>query len=56
MALGLARAKDRGEGDVVDFWVRAPLGAASERDLEFAREIVEVGIAAQFPIERKDDG
>jgi len=50
------RAEDGGQGDVVDFRIRAPFGAARDSNFEFAREIVEVGIAAQFPVEREDDG
>ena len=55
---GLVRASTAGggQGDVVDFGVGAPLGAAGDGDFELAGEIVKVRIAGEFFIERKDDG
>src|SRR5271165_3616009 len=50
------RAEGGGQGDVVDFGIGAPLGAASDGDLEFAWEIVEVGITAEFLVESEGDG
>jgi len=38
------------ECDVVDFGVGTPVGAAGDGDFEFAGEIVEIGIAAEFAI------
>jgi len=50
------RAEGGGEGDVVDFGVGAPVGAGGDGNLEFARKIVEVGIAGKFLAECADDG
>lgn len=44
-----------GEADVVDFGVGAPFGAGGDGDFEFAREIVELRIAAEFFVEGKGE-
>ena len=44
------------EGDVVDFGVRAPVGAGGDGNFEFAGKIVELGIAAEFLVDGLDDG
>ncbi len=49
-------AESGGQGDVIDFGIGAPLGAGGDGDFKFAREIVEIGIAAEFPVESKDHG
>jgi hypothetical protein len=51
-----ARAKCGGESDVVDFGIGAPHGAAGDGDFEFAREIIELGIAREFLVESQDHG
>ena len=50
---GAARSR---KSDVIDFGVGAPIGAAGDGDFEFAREIVELGIAAQLLINGKRQG
>src|SRR5271157_6329688 len=53
---GTKRAEGGSEGDVVDFGIGAPVGAGGDGDFEFAREIVEIGIAGQFPVDGESDG
>jgi len=50
------RAEGGGQGDVVDFGIGAPFGAASDSDFEFAGKIVEVGITPEFLVESEGDG
>src|SRR5579863_1038397 len=38
-------ARDRSQPNIVDLWIGAPNAATGDRNLEFARQIVEVGIA-----------
>ena len=51
---GIAGAARGGETDVVNFGIGAPVRAAGDGDFEFAREIVELWIAAELFIERED--
>ncbi len=46
-ALAVALAHGGGEGNVIDFRVGAPDGAACDRDFEFAREIVEIAVGGE---------
>src|SRR5208283_823334 len=50
------RAEGGSEGDVVDFGIGAPVGAGGDGDFEFAREIVEIGIAGELLIDGESDG
>jgi len=52
----VAGAACSGEADVIDFRIGTPVGAAGDSDFEFAGEIVELGIAAEFLVEREDEG
>ena len=45
--LSADRARNRGQANVIDFRVGAPYGASGDRDLELARQVVELGIAGQ---------
>jgi hypothetical protein len=40
-----------GETDVIDFGIRAPVAASGDGDFKFAREIVKLGIAAEFAVD-----
>jgi len=53
---GTKRAEGGSEGDVVDFGIGAPVGAGGDGDFEFAREIVEIGIAGELLIDGESDG
>ena len=40
---------NHGQADVVDLGIRAPLAASRDRNLELARQVVELGVACQQP-------
>ena len=42
-------ASDRGQADVIDFRIRAPHAASGDRDFEFARQVVKLGVAGEQP-------
>src|SRR4029077_1491305 len=46
-----ALSRDRGESDIIDLRIRAPRTAAGDRNLELARQIVELGIASYLPVD-----
>ena len=50
-----ARAPGGDKADVVNFGVGAPVGAAGDGDFEFAREIVELRVAAEFVFQRMNE-
>lgn len=54
IARGLAASGN--QGDVIDFRIRAPIGAGGDRDFELSREIVIIRIAAQFLVDGRNDG
>src|SRR5208282_4946906 len=45
--LAASRASDRRQTDVVDFGIGAPGVASGDRDLELARQVVELGVSSQ---------
>ena len=51
----LLATTDRGEADVVDLRIRAPVPAPGDRNLELPREVREVGVAVHVAIERDRD-
>ena len=51
----LVTATHRRRAHVVDFRIRAPVRAAGDRDLEFARQIGVIGIAVQASIDGERD-
>ena len=50
------RLRDRRETDVVDLGDAAPRGAAGDGDFEFARQVVELGVAAELAVDLQGQG
>ena len=50
------RPRESGESNVVDLRIRAPDAAAGDRDLELARQVVEVTVADEQPGGLLDQG
>src|SRR5580704_18050409 len=48
-------ARDRSQPNVIDLWIGAPNAAAGNRNLEFSRQVVEVGIAGEHLGRRKGE-
>jgi hypothetical protein len=48
--------RDCGKPDVIDFRISAPRAAAGDGDLELARQVVKLGIAAQMSVQFRSQG